>query len=118
MGTFENTVVKAKQIIDATGAKIGNAIDIQKMNINLTKVKMDISDCYEQLGKLYYDGVKADKLDTEQMDDVIKQIELLNDNVRELEAEIAFAKGEVVCDECQTVNSSDSKFCRNCGREL
>ncbi len=118
MGVFEDAIVKAKDIIDVTGQKVGEAIDIQKVKLQIARDKSEISKNYELLGRLYYSSVKKDNVEPEALSAVVDDIDICIDTLREHKAELAYAKGGIVCDECGAANEADSDYCRKCGKKL
>ncbi len=116
--TFEDTVVKTKELLDAAGEKVSNAVNIQKIKINIAKIKSNISHDYQILGKLYYSGEKKGNVDSDAIKAMVDEIDLELDNLREAEAELAFAKGDTVCDNCGATNRADADYCSKCGVEL
>ncbi len=115
---FNDTVVKAKELLDATGQKVNEAVNIQKIRFNIAKVKSDINHDYQLLGRLYYSGEKNGNVDAHAIRAIIDEIDMELDKQRELEAELAFAMGNTVCDSCGAVNPGDADFCNKCGIEL
>lgn len=115
---FEDTVIKAKELLDATGKKVNDAVNIQKMKINIAKMRSEIEGDYQILGRLYYDGVKKENVDSDTIKAIVDEIDTEKDKLREMEAELAYAKGDMVCDRCGAVNSTDSDFCSKCGSPL
>lgn len=118
MASFEDTVVKAKEMLDATGKKVNEVINVQKTKINIAKINSEIANDYEILGRLYYNGVRKDDIDTDAVKAIMDEIDTQYDRLREMEAELAYAKGDMVCASCGAVNNSDSEFCRKCGTPL
>lgn len=115
---FEDTVVKAKGFIDAAEQKVSEAVNIQKIKFSIAKTKSDIEHDYQILGRLYYSGMRKDNVDADALKAMIEEIDLELDKLRELETELAFAKGNTVCDNCGAVNTVDADFCSKCGKEL
>lgn len=118
MGVFEDTLVKAKELLDMTGDKVGEVIDTQKIKYNIARTNSELSKDYELLGRLYYSQLKKDNVDKEAIDGVIAEIELLKDNLRVYEIELTLSKGGCVCEECGSANGVDADFCAKCGKPL
>ncbi len=118
MGVLEDTVVKAKELLDITGEKVNEVLDVQKIKYNIARTNAELSKDFELLGRLTFSRQKQDNVDEEAMKAVLEEIELLQDHLREYEAELAFAKGGTVCDACGAANPADSDFCRKCGKPL
>ncbi len=115
---FEDTVVKAKELIDAAEQKVTEAVTVQKIKYNIAKVKSEIEHDYQLLGRLYYSGVRKDNVDAEALKAIMEELDTELDKLRELEAELAFAKGNTVCDSCGAANDIEAEFCSKCGKEL
>lgn len=115
---FEDTVVKAKELLDATGKKVNDVVNVQKIKMNIAKIKSEIEGDYRILGRLYYSGVKKENVDADAIKAMIDEIDTELDSLREMEAELAYAKGDIVCDQCGAVNSADADFCSKCGISL
>ena len=118
MGVFEDTVIRAKELIDVTGEKVGEVLDAQKTRFHIARCKSELSKDYEVLGRLWFSRMKEDNVDEEAVKAVVDEIELLQDHLREYEAELAYAKGNCVCEACGAANPADSDFCRKCGKPL
>lgn len=115
---LENTVVKAKELLDATGKKVNEVVSVQKIKINIAKINSELDGDYKILGRLYYAGLKNDNVDEDAIKAIVEEIDTEKDALREMEAELAYAKGDMVCDACGAVNAVDSDFCRKCGAPL
>ena len=118
MGVFEDTVIKAKELLDVTGDKVGEALDIQKTRYHIARTKAELSKDFEVLGRLWFSRMKENNVDEEAVRAVVEEIELLTDHLREYEAELIYAKGGCTCEECGAANQADSDFCRKCGKPL
>ncbi len=115
---FEDAVIKAKELFDTTGKKVDEVINVQKIKLSIAKQKAQIKEDFQLLGRLYYSGTKRDNVDPEALQAIVDQIELEKDKLRELETELAFAQGNIVCNECGAVNLADAEFCCKCGKEI
>ena len=115
---FEDTFVKAKEVVDATGQKAKEFVNVQKVKMQIVKVRSEIENDYKLLGKLYYQGIKCENVDGEALNAIVEQIDLESEKLRELRAELAFAKGDTVCDKCGAVNFGDAEFCSQCGETI
>ena len=118
MGLFEDTVVKAKELLDVTGEKVGEVLDVQKTRYHIAQTKAELSKDFEVLGRLWYSRMTEDNVDEVAVQAIVEEIELLQDHLREYEIELALAKGNCVCDACGATNPADSDFCRKCGKPL
>lgn len=115
---FEDTVVKAKEVVDVTGKKVTELVNTQKIRLQIIKTRTQIENDYKLLGKLYYSGLKHENVDAEALQAIVDEIDMENEKLRELRVELAFAKGDTVCDECGAVNLGESEFCCKCGKAI
>ena len=115
---FEDTFVKAKEVVDATGQKVTEIVNVQKVKLQIVKVRSQIESDYKLLGKLYYQGIKRENVDEEALKAIVEEIDLETEKLRELRAELAFAKGDTVCDKCGAINLGDAEFCCKCGETI
>ncbi len=118
MSVFEDALVKAKELLDITGDKVGEVIDTQKVKYNIARTNADINKNFELLGRLYYSRIQENNVDDEAIDAIVAEIELLKDNIREYEIELTLSKGGCVCEECGTANDGEADFCKKCGKAL
>ena len=118
MGVLEDTVVKAKEVIDIAGKKTGEVIAIQKLKVNAAQVNARIAKDYESLGRLAYDAHKTGKANEMGIEALANAIDAKYEELKEIELKIATAKGAVVCTACRAVNSVDAVFCSKCGAKL
>ena len=118
MSTFEDTVIRAKELLDATGDKVSEVIDIQKTRFHIARTKAELSKDFEVLGRLWYSRMKEKNVDEDAVQAVVEEIELLTDHLREYEAELILAKGGCTCEACGTANIGDSDYCPKCGKPL
>ena len=115
MGTFEDTVAKAKEVLDTAGQKTSNIINIQKLRVNLATANSQLSKLYEALGRLCFD---TDTNDGPAIAELKGKIEAKIVDIRDIEVKIATAKGDKVCETCYAKNVSDADYCNKCGQKF
>lgn len=118
MGFFEDTLVKAKEAIDVAGTKAGEVIAVQKLRLNAASLNSQITRDFETLGRLVFDNAKGKGAGTDAVDEVMENIDRKYLQLKELEAEIAKAKGETICPVCHTANDAEATYCNRCGNSL
>lgn len=118
MGVFEDTVVKAKEVIDITGKKAGEVITVQKLKVNAASISSQMSKDYEAIGRLAYDGIKKGEQNSEAIDAIVREIDEKREQLSNIQAEIAQTKGGAFCAKCGAANAADSAFCAKCGAKL
>ena len=118
MGLFEDTIVGAKNAFNSAKKITGDAVDVQKMKIEISALKSSISDTFKELGKFYYDQTKAGRQDNEILNALIDDIDKKKLNLEELRLKLAVAKGQKICKDCNYINPADGVYCCRCGKEL
>lgn len=58
MGFLEDSVILAREFIDATGKKSGELVEAQKLKLAIAKFRSQLSEDYQTLGRLAYDAAK------------------------------------------------------------
>ena len=115
MGTFEETVAKAKEALDVAGKKTSAMINVQKLKVNLATAKSQLSKLYETLGRLCFESGSCDDAAIAELKG---DIEAKIADVRDLEAKLATAKGEKICEACFVKNTATADYCNKCGQKL
>lgn len=118
MGFLEDTIVKAKEVIDVAGKKTSEVITVQKLKVNAASLKHQIAKDYETLGRLWFDSQKANNSNGKSLEVLYKEIERKQQELKKLEMEIALTKNGKICGCCGHVNESDAHYCNKCGKEL
>ena len=105
------------------------AVDIKRIELQISSLRKQIEEEYHNLGKMVYEG----SLTLEETDEtpvVCERIDALFIQIQEKEAEIADLKeseeaedepgssASKLCGECGAENSLQSKFCSSCGAKL
>lgn len=117
MGVLEDTVVKAKEVIDIAGKKADEVISMQKLKVSAARLHAQISKDYEALGRVVYHA-KTSEADDAGVAELLSALKEKHDQLNEIELKIAAAKGAVVCTSCRAVNSADAMYCSKCGHKL
>lgn len=118
MGVFEDTIVKAKDVVDTAAKKSGDFISLQKLKIEASKLSSLISKDYETLGRVVFENLKSGVAAEDGTDETIAQLRRHRAQLCELEKQISENKGTVLCTECGYANPSDCTFCGKCGNRL
>ncbi len=118
MATFEDAVVKTKEYFDLACQKTEEFVDVQKLKYEAAKIRSAVKKDYETVGRMYYDGVKKGKDNSDVIKVVFADIDDKKVLLSEIEDKIREAKGGNCCAACGTQNSDDSDFCRKCGKKL
>lgn len=114
---FDDLVSGAKDICDKAAAKVGEAIDYSKTQLDRSQLRSRIKDTYCQLGQICYDMHEEGDDKTGEMKKVIAELKELKGKLGEADAAVN-AKEPKVCKFCETANDPDSAYCTKCGEKL
>ena len=105
------------------------AVDIKRIEMQISSIKKQIEEEYEKLGQIVYEN----DLTVEENDDtpaIIEKINELKMEISEKEKEVEEIKNKAVepspdvstgkqfCSECGAENNPESKFCSSCGAKM
>ncbi len=118
MATWEDILLKARDLADAAGRKVCDAADLTKQKIKIADNERGIRLALEALGGMLYDSRKENAdLNEELVGELIAQIDELTASNEQLQAEIDNRHGCKTC-ECGCKNPEDAVFCNACGKKL
>ena len=118
MATWEDFVLKARDLADAAGRKVCDAADLTKQKIQMAENERGIRLAVEALGGLLYDSRKEGvDLNEELVAELIAQVDELTAANERLQAEIDNRCGYKTC-ACGCKNPEGSSFCNACGKKL
>ncbi len=118
MASFEQAVAKTKEYFDIACKKTEEFVDLQKLKINAATIRNNIDKDFASIGKMYYDGQKAGKDNSDAIKAVVTDVDAKMAELGEIEEKIREAKGGNFCASCGAQNADDSAFCRKCGEKL
>lgn len=96
-----------------------NAMEINKLNTQISNIEKEMGIYYQRMGQIFYDGYcTKDMRDAEtEMLELAKTCDLLNEEKTEIRGKIALLKNERLC-ECGRVVPEEALYCLYCGRKL
>ncbi|WP_017812574.1 MULTISPECIES: zinc ribbon domain-containing protein [Paenibacillus] len=96
-----------------------NAVEVNRMNGHIVDIEREIGVHYLRMGEVFYEGYRAGDMSIaeEEMTELCKACDLLNEEIEEIRTRIAILRNERVC-ECGAVVALDANFCPNCGRKM
>lgn len=118
MGFFEDSVILAKEFIDATGKRGGELVEAQKIKMTIAKFRSQLSEDYQTLGRLAYDAAKNGTDVDEVHAAIVLAIDEKLEKVARLQEKLAGVKGMKVCTECGFQNPPAADYCCRCGNQL
>ena len=118
MGTFDDMMLKAKEMVDIAGKKTEEAVSYSKLKIGLCNATSDLNKAYQRLGAIVYDMAKNDLQEPELVDRCTEEIDLLRSRCDELREQMACLKNYRICPTCGNKCDPESKFCQTCGSTI
>lgn len=118
MATWEDIVLKARDLADAAGRKVSDAADLTKQKLKIADNERAIRVAIEALGGMLYDSRKEKaELNEELVAELIAQVDELTADNERLQAEIDNRRGCKTC-ACGCKNPENAAFCNACGKKL
>lgn len=118
MGILDDVMVNAKAAIDDFGKKATDIADSSVLAISAGNIKNEIEKKYMELGRIYYNESKSGTLDSDDLEDLTGEIDILMDQLNAIRAKRASLRNKKVCPKCKRSVPKDSSFCNKCGAPL
>ena len=115
---LEDSLIVAKEWIDAAGKKGGELAETQKIKMTIAKFRSQLTQDYQTLGRLAYDAAKNGTDTDEVYAAIVLSIDEKLEKVERLQAKLADVKGMKMCGECGHQNPPASDYCCRCGKKL
>ena len=113
MTTFADVLYKAKTMAEAAGKKTSDMLEATRLKMAAAEIEKDIAATLEGLGRLVYDGRKAEEDVSATVDECI-----LNKKLEEAREAISAYKKMQRCKQCGADNQDDAVYCKKCGAKL
>jgi DNA-directed RNA polymerase subunit RPC12/RpoP len=104
----------AKIAIDKTT----NVVDITKLNLAKNEADSKINKLYAKVGEIFYGQYKDGKEFSEDICEIMIEIDKFKEESEELQEQISLLKSTVACPECGQQNDKSSEYCSKCGAKL
>ena len=118
MATWEDIILKARDLADAAGRKMCDAADLTKQKLKIAENERAIRVALEALGGMVYDSRKEGvEMNEELTTELIVQVDELTAANEQLMAEMDNRRGCKTC-QCGTTNPEGSAYCNACGKKL
>ena len=118
MATWEDVLLKARDLADAAGRKVNDVTEIAVQKLEIADNERAIRLAIEALGGMLYDSRKEKaELNEELVAELIAQVDELTAANERLQAEIDNRRGCKTC-ACGCKNPENSAFCNACGKKL
>lgn len=109
---------KAVSVANAAGKKTEEVVEVSKLKLQEASLNADISNCYDELGKLRYNEKQFDIKDVEKEEDLVGQIQVLLEELAELKNKCEEIRKVRKCPNCGAACNVESHFCSRCGMML
>ncbi len=110
----------AKGMSDAasyTVKKTGEFTNLAKMKYALHSEETKLSECFEEIGKLYY-AYQRDGVDyVTEIAALIAEADVIKLTIAEMKEDIAKLKNDTVCNKCGAKLDASMAFCPACGEK-
>lgn len=118
MATWEDIVLKARDLADAAGRKVCDAADVTKQKLKIAENERAIRVALEALGGMVYESRKEGiEMNEELTAELVAQVDELTAANEQLQAELDNRRGCKTC-ACGCSNPEYSTFCNACGKKL
>ncbi len=115
MSSFDDTILKAKEVFDIAAKKTGEFVSVSKQKIKISSLYGQLNTAYATLGKRCYNELKNNEVDDPEVAANIEQIKQYIAEIKTLQAEVDEMEGKVPCPECGQRVNKNSAFCNHCG---
>ena len=117
MDFFDKLGQKASEAYKVTADKTGKLAKETKLKFKMSDLKNQISDIYEEIGKIIYQQhIREENIDIEkQIEEKCTKIDVLSDEIESINKECMELKNKRQCPKCQTQIDKEVKFCPECG---
>ncbi len=109
---------RAKDVASAAGKKTGELMEISKLKMQSVQYHADMQKCYEKLGAMVYEMIKASAQDSNAISSCVDEVDYLNVKIEEIQNRINDLRNVVACEKCGALNPADSCYCAKCGEKL
>lgn len=118
MSVFDEFLNKAKDVASVAGKKTEEAIEVSKLKMQRSSLKADLEKLKTKLGSIVYQSKKSQIDYTDQIDECIKEIDTVLNQVERLDNEINDCLDMKKCPNCQMACNKKSIYCQSCGQKL
>jgi len=95
-----------------------NVLAYTKAKLAVMELKSAVRTQLMQIGELVYATHTGDPTDSETMEEVLRRIDILKEEIRAKEWEMASIRGVRVCAGCGCASGLEHAYCSNCGKQL
>lgn len=98
-----------------TAKKTGEITHLAKKKYALHTEESKLSECFEEIGKLYYRYQRNGEDLAAEIAALIAEADVITKNIAEMKADLASDKDQTICKACGAPIDPAMTFCPNCG---
>lgn len=98
-----------------TKKKTGELTNLAKMKYALHSEESKLSECFEEIGKLYYSYQREGVDYVTEIAALIAEADVIKMTIDEMKADIAKLQNNVICKSCGAKIDADMAYCPACG---
>lgn len=109
---------EAEKFTNAAVAKTGGIVNKTKLNYAIGASEGKIRDILAEVGRSVYDEFKDGGEFPPEIDERLKAVDILYDEIAELRAKIADMQNSIICPACSAYNDVENIYCSKCGVKM
>lgn len=119
---MESLGKKSKEVIETQATTLSKkskeVMEITKLKFRKAQIEGQIKEKYSKIGEEVYKSFQGEKLNSPLLEKVCKEIEELDDEIKELNMRIIEMNPSPICPKCKAKNQYNAQYCSNCGSRL
>ena len=115
MSIFNEIKKNVSGAASAASKKTNELTGIAKLNVNIKLEETKLSECYEEIGRLFYTAERSGEDNTSDIAAYIMQADKIKATIAGYKAELAHLRKVVICEGCGTEISETAAYCSVCG---
>lgn len=109
---------RAGDVYQIAGKKMGEAVNLTKVKMAITDKQGTLRSLYKELGEIVYRNYKNEVEDPEAIEDKIAEIDIAAESIEELKKEYRKIKNIIICPSCNAEIEADVNYCPKCGEGI
>ncbi len=118
MSVFNEIKRNVSSAASAASKKTNELTGIAKLMMNIKTSEAKLSECYEEIGRLFYTAERNGEDYTSEIAAHIMHADKIKANIAKYKEEIARLKKIIICDTCGAELNENSVYCSQCGTKL
>ena len=118
MSVIDEIAKSASDAVSYASKKTSELTALAKLKLSLQSEKGRLSDCYTEIGKLYYDFIKDGNDPSEEIATYVTAVDNSKAKIAEIRAKIAELQDNAICPNCSAKVPKNFAFCPSCGLKM